>query len=503
LVISTDITARVKAENAIKDERKLLKTLIDNIPDAIYIKDASGRKLITNPADIRILNLTNESEIIGKTDLEIIPGPIGERGFHDDMQVIKTCLPIINKEEYFGLTDNQPCWLLTSKIPISDNTGKIIGLVGIGRDVTERKKGAEMIVKLSTAIEQSPLSITITNDKGDIEYSNPSFSTISGYSADEVKGKNQRFLKSGETPPEGYKNLWETISSGKEWHGEFHNRKKNGELYWVSATISPICNEKGEIINYISIKEDITKQKQLMNELIESKEKAEESDRLKSAFLANMSHEIRTPLNGILGFSELLADPDFDQSQKTDMAKIILDNGDQLLAIINDVLDISKIEAGQIEIHKTEFSANQMIRDIQKTFLPRASILGVELKIDPTIPSKEMQLKSDYMRVKQVLTNLVSNALKFTDKGSIEIGFSKTNTGLIFHVKDTGTGIPKEFHHKIFERFRHLEPNRSKIIGGNGLGLAISKSFIEMLGGKIWVESEEGKGSCFYFTIPF
>lgn len=502
LTVTIDITEHKILSEEIQKEKKLLRTLINNIPDAIYVKDELGRKLITNPADLRILNFTNESEILGKTDLEIIPGIVGERGYNDDMEVIKTGQPIINKQEFFLMPNGERYWLLTSKLSISNNEGKITGLVGIGRDITESKKAEEIIIKLSTALEQSPLTIIITNIKGEIEYTNPKFTQITGYTPSEAKGQNPRILKSCETSSEDYTNLWTTISSGKEWHGEFHNKKKNGELYWEAASISPIRNEDGEIINYIAIKEDITNQKQLMNELVESKEKAEESDRLKSAFLANMSHEIRTPLNGILGFSELLADPDFDQDQKAEMARLVLDNGDQLLAIINDVLDISKIEAGQIEIHKKVFSVNQMISDIQKTFLTRASIMGVEFKIDPTILRNEIQLNSDYMRIKQVLTNLVSNALKFTDKGSIEIGLSKNKTELIFHVKDTGLGIPKEFQEKIFERFRHLEPNRSKVIGGNGLGLSISKSFVEMLGGKIWVESEVGQGSCFYFSIP-
>jgi len=502
LTVTMDITERKKLSEEILKERKLLRILIDNIPDAIYIKDTEGRKVITNASDLKLVNAKDETEVVGRTDLEIIHGAIGSRGYNDDMLVLKTGDAIINKEEYFQLPNGEQHWLLTSKIPFSNSKEEISGLVGIGRDITEIKKSNEAIIKLSKAIEQSPLSIVITNTKGEIEYTNPKFTEITGYSSIEVKGKNPRILKSGETSAEEYVELWDTISLGKEWHGEFHNRKKNGELYWESASISPIVNEKGEIINYIAIKEDISIQKELLEELLVSKEKAEESDRLKSAFLANMSHEIRTPLNGILGFTELLIDPDFNEEQKADMARLVLDNGDQLLAIINDVLDISKIESGQIEIKYSEFSVKQMINDIMKSFEPRAQVNNIHLRLAIDMPIKEINLKSDFTKIKQVLSNLLSNALKYTDKGFVEIGFKATEKELIFHVKDSGVGIPKEFREKIFDRFRHLEPNRSKLAGGNGLGLSISKSFVEMMGGSIWVESELGKGSCFYFTIP-
>jgi PAS domain S-box-containing protein len=497
-----DITEKVKAEESIKTEQKLLRTLIENLPDAVYIKDANARKVITNAADLKFLDAESESAIIGKTDLELFSGAIGARGYNDDMEVLTTGKPVINKEEYFQLANGEQHWLLTSKIPFSNSKDEISGLVGIGRDITELKKSNEAIIKLSKAIEQSPLSIVITNTKGEIEYTNPKFTEITGYSSIEVKGKNPRILKSGETSDEEYKALWTSISKGDEWHGVLHNRKKNGELYWESASISPIVNEKGEIINYIAIKEDISIQKELLEELVVSKEKAEESDRLKSAFLANMSHEIRTPLNGILGFTELLIDPDFNEEQKADMARLVLDNGDQLLSIINDVLDISKIESGQIELKYSVFSVKQMINDIKKSFEHRAQVNKIDLRLAMDIPVEEIDLKSDFTKIKQVLSNLLSNALKYTDNGFVEIGFRATEKELIFHVKDSGVGIPAEFREKIFDRFRHLEPNRSKLAGGNGLGLSISKSFIEMMGGRIWVDSEVGKGSCFYFTVP-
>ncbi|MFA9390398.1 MAG: PAS domain S-box protein [Prolixibacteraceae bacterium] len=502
MVVVNDITDRLKAEESIQNERNLLRTLIDHIPGPIYIKDTQGRKVIVNKADLHFLNVENESALIGKTDLEAIHGIIGARGYNDDMEVLQTGIPILNKEEYFILPNDDHRWLLTSKLPIHNQNGEIYGLVGIGRDITEQKVSNESILKLSIAIEQSPLSIVITNTRGEIEFTNPKFTEVTGYSAIEVKGQNARIIQSGFTPKSNYETMWNTISGGKEWRGEFHNRKKNGELYWESATLAPIINEKGEIINYIAIKEDITGKKQLLEELVASKANAEESDRLKSAFLANMSHEIRTPLNGILGFTELMIDPDFDDNQKADMARMILDNGDQLLAIINDVLDISKIESGQIDLRVSNFEANQLLFDLKSAFDQRAEVNHLELKLSSNIAAKVVNITCDYMKLKQVLSNLMSNAIKYSDTGTVEIGLKAGKSQITFYVKDTGIGIPKEFHEKIFDRFRHLEPNRSKLAGGNGLGLAISKSFIELMGGKIWVESEVGVGSTFFFSIP-
>ena len=496
-----DITERKLAEDEIKNKQNLLRTLIDHIPDNIYIKDTQARKVILNKADMKFFDLEKNSQIIGKTDLELIPGKFGERGYNDDMAVLTTGIPIINREEDFIMPTGEHRWFLTTKLPLVNQNKEIYGLVGIGREITDLKASNEYILKLSAAIEQSPLSIVITNIKGEIEFTNPKFTEITGYSGIEVKGQNPRILKSGETPLKVYRDMWKTIAKGKEWHGEFHNQKKNGELYWESATIAPIIDEKGKIISYIAIKEDITSQKQLFEELIESKAKAVESDHLKSAFLANMSHEIRTPLNGILGFTELLVDPEFDQHQKDEMSKIILDNGDLLLSIINDILDISKIEAGLMEIHLSTFKVENLIKNTVNSFMPKARKQGLELIVVGNQKNCAKQITSDFIRAKQILTNLVSNALKYTENGYVEIGCTQDEREIIFYVKDTGAGIAAKNLEQIFDRFNRRDAYTKKV-SGTGLGLAISKSFVEMLGGRIWVESEVGKGSTFYFGLP-
>jgi signal transduction histidine kinase len=237
-------------------------------------------------------------------------------------------------------------------------------------------------------------------------------------------------------------------------------------------------------------------------ELIQAKEKAEESDQLKSAFLANMSHEIRTPLNSIIGFSELLGDPDFDQEQKNEFIQTIVDNGNSLLLIISDIMDFSMLEAHQLKIRNEKFNANKLIADLQKDFCTKAGKKEIEFRISVDKSRPETVIESDLYRIKQIFNNLISNSIKFTTQGYIEIGYTLNDDNIVFHVKDTGIGIDSSHHQAIFERFRQVDLAKTRKYGGNGLGLSISKNLVELLGGKIWVESEPEQYSNFYFTIP-
>ncbi len=386
----------------------------------------------------------------------------------------------------------------------------------------ERKRTEQDLKLMGKAFDQSPVTIVITDKEGNIEYTNPKFSESTGYTLDEVKGKNPRLLQSGNQSKEYYQELWRTILDGKDWVGEFQNKRKNGETYWDSAVISPITNESGEIAFFLAIKEDITEKKKMIDDLVHARNKAEESDRLKSSFLANMSHEIRTPLNSIIGFSELLLDKEFGMEQHEEFARTINSSGNGLLTIISDIMDLSKIESGQVQVKKESFSVTKLMNEIQKEYSYRALEKGLELRLDPGNPNDDFFIESDEQRLRQILINFVGNAIKFTEKGFVQIGFGIESgsdkeinsdgahgrdkachaSTMRFFVKDTGIGIPEEFHEKIFERFRQVEVSHTRKYGGNGLGLAISKNLIEMLGGEIGLESNVGKGSTFYFTIP-
>lgn len=366
----------------------------------------------------------------------------------------------------------------------------------------DRIKTQEKIKQLSQAVEQSPVTIIITNTEGNIEYVNQKFVETSGYSIDEVLGQNPRFLKSGHTSPKDYKLMWQTLLAGNEWHGEFHNVKKDGGLFWESASISPILNVKGKTTHYIAIKEDITARKKVEKELIKAKEKAEESDRLKLAFLANMSHEIRTPMNGILGFTELLKSPNLAGEEQQEYIRIIEKSGVRMLNIINDIINISKVESGHIEISLSETNLNEQIEYLYTFFKPEALQKGLSLSVTKKLAAKESIITTDREKLYAILTNLVKNAIKFTDTGFIEFGCVKKDSFFEFYVKDSGVGISESQKKIIFERFRRGNETITRTHEGSGLGLAISKAYVEILRGKIWVESEQGKGSTFYFSIP-
>jgi PAS domain S-box-containing protein len=389
----------------------------------------------------------------------------------------------------------------TSKIEFKDKEY----FHSIVHDITEKKNAESLLQLLSRSTDQSPVSIVITDPQGIIQYVNPKFTEITGYSSEEVLGKSPGILKSGEHTKEFYDNLWRTILGGKEWRGEFHNRKKNGELYWESAVISSIVDKNGNITHFIEAKEDITEKKKIIADLKISKEKAEESDRLKSAFLANMSHEIRTPLNAILGFSDMLTDDsELSQEVKEEYSSIINRNADNLLHIIDDILDISKLETGQVKIIKKTFDPIRTLNELFIQYQRKIAETGKEnITLKLKIPDFPVSVHTDKVRLNQILSNLLNNSRKFTHQGEIEFGVMDISEQRItFFVSDTGIGIEKSVQSTIFERFRQANDSTTRLYGGAGLGLAIVKNLIELMEGEISLESELGKGTTFKFWLP-
>jgi len=370
-------------------------------------------------------------------------------------------------------------------------------------DITERHLAERQIKLLNRAIEQSPVSVVITNPAGEIQYVNPKFTELTGYGYEEVFGKNPNILKSGEYSPEFYQKLWKTILSGQLWRGEIHNKKKSDELYWESEVIAPIINQNGEIINFVAIKEDISEKKKMIAELVEAKEHAEESDRLKTAFLHNISHEIRTPLNAIIGFSDLLNEVQTTLADREYFSHIISQNGFKLAEIINDIVNIATFEAGQEKLNLGLADVNQLMDDIYKKFKTKVQSKNLMFNQISTINDSEACIITDETKLMQILSNFLSNAVKFTEKGKIEIGCARQDSFLQFYVSDTGVGISKQYHQFIFEKFKQVEHKNSKFYSGNGLGLTIAKAYAEMMGGNIRMESEPGKGSVFFLAIPF
>jgi PAS domain S-box-containing protein len=294
-----------------------------------------------------------------------------------------------------------------------------------------------------------------------------------------------------------------SIATGNDFTFECRIRRKDGIISWIRVSGNPIFNKQREPVMMSGIVYDINEHKQAELELIKAKEKAEENDRLKSSFLSNMSHEIRTPMNGILGFTELLKEPNLTIDEQKEFIQIIQISGARMLNTINNIVDISKIESGLINIDIKESNINEKMEFTYKFFKPEVESKGLQLLLKNSLPSTESIIKTDNEKVYAVLTNLVKNAIKFTRKGFIEFGYEKKGNYLEFFVKDTGIGINKYQQDIIFERFRQGSESYERGYEGSGLGLSIAKSYVEMLDGKIWLVSEEGKGSTFYFTIPY
>lgn len=377
-----EVDDRLRAEETLSKERQVLRALIDNVPDFMYVKDANSRFVLANTVAARQMGANSHEELLGKTDFDFFPEELAKGYFQDEQDVIQTKQPLFNREEQCKLPSGEPIWLLTTKVPLLDGNGNVVGVAGVGHDITARKQA---------------------------------------------------------------------------------------EFEWQRA-----------------------------------KEAAEAASRSKSEFLANMSHEIRTPLNGIIGMTDLALDTDITAEQREYLETVKL-SADALLNVINDILDYSKVEAGKVELECTDFNLRECVESTLKTFALRADEKGLELlcEISPDIPEF---IHGDSHRLRQILVNLIGNAIKFTHEEEIQVKIAEQsvkdeNHTLHFSVSDTGIGIPLDKQKAIFEPFSQADTSTTRKYGGTGLGLTISARLIGLMGGLICVESESGKGTCFHFTI--
>ncbi|MBM3420777.1 MAG: PAS domain S-box protein [Bacteroidetes bacterium] len=391
----------------------------------------------------------------------------------------------------------------TNSEAYSEKTIELLELVANQVSVfIEEKRSVENAMKLLVGVEQSPVAICITDLDGVVEFVNKAFCDISGYTREEIVGENPRILKSDYHPDSYYRELWETILRGESWTGRFRNRKKSGELYWANAVITPLIGRNGDIIRFIAVQEDITADIKLMEELQTAKEKAEESDRLKTSFLANMSHEIRTPMNGIMGFIDIIQQHNISEDEQKQFLEIIRSAGDRLLSTINDIIEISKIESGQMNLNVTTFSITDVVTFHHNFFQPEAKKKGIIFRLENKVPDDRDQFFSDKGKLESILSNLLKNAIKFTSEGLIRLSVVREGNHLLVTVADTGIGIPADRIGTIFDRFVQADTSFTRPYEGSGLGLAISDAYAKMLGGKISVESVEGRGSRFRCVIP-
>ncbi len=369
-----------------------------------------------------------------------------------------------------------------------------------------RTRTEDKLRMVSRAVEQSSVAVMITGRDGLLEYVNPMFTEVTGYEASEALGQNPSILKSGLTSNETYVELWETLLAGETWRGEFVNWRKDHSPYWGQATISAIRDTGGAITHFVGVQEDVTEQKAAQEELNRAKIHAEAANRAKSEFLATMSHEIRTPMNAIIGMAELLHDTELS-TQQGRYVEIFQRAGESLLDLINSVLDLSKIEADRLDLEDAPFDLCEVVETVGAIMGLRSAEKGLELlyRMTPDVPQSVV---GDAARLRQVIMNLLGNAVKFTEKGQVLLTVSRdpdrTSAGdLLFSVADTGIGIPEDKFDSVFESFTQADSSTTRKYGGTGLGLTISRRIVELMGGRMWVESEAGAGTTFFFTAPF
>ncbi|MFA5848827.1 MAG: PAS domain S-box protein [Bacteroidales bacterium] len=368
--------------------------------------------------------------------------------------------------------------------------------------IVKRKEVEQNIKLMAHALESIGECVSITDTNDVLLYVNEAFTRTYGYSENEIIGKHIGLLRPEEADTSYNTDILnQTISGG--WKGEVINTKKDGTNFPILLSTSVIKDENKKPAALIGVARDISELKKQNEELLSAKRKAEESDHLKTSFLHNISHEIRTPMNAIVGFAELLNDPDLLPEDSKCYTDIIVRSSNQLLSIITDIVNIATIEAGQEKIVERVVNVNSICRLVYEQFQLKAEKQNIDLKYLTSIADCNSRILTDETKLIQILTNLISNAIKFTKEGSVHFGCELKNDNLEFSVKDSGIGIPLDKQDDIFKRFRQLDHTENRQFGGSGLGLSISKTYVELLGGRMWVESEPDKGSSFFFTIPY
>jgi PAS domain S-box-containing protein len=489
--LEEQIAQRRKAERNLATSEGHYRRLVENISDIVTIVSRNGEITYTSPSVMKILGMTPES-VSGRSIKDLI--------HHDDAEDIN--IQSLYEKHLGGLMEHRVITsegkykILESFIQKFKQDDETDAYILNSRDVTLRKAAEEETHKLQMVVEQSPSSVVITDILGTIEYVNPAFEEITGYSFAEVVGQNPRILQSGKTSDAVFKALWIVLSAGKIWRGEFINKKKNGEFYEENVLILPIKNLSGDITNYVAVKENIT-------ELKRAQKQAEGANQAKSNFLSRMSHELRTPLNAINGFSQLMLKSKKNplNEKQQNMTQQISIAGNHLLELINEVLDLARIESGEFSMSLEKIDPQLAIDECLALIEPMAMKRKVIVSNQNGLGMP--MIRADFTRLKQVLLNLMSNAVKYNEAGgTVDIRcFIDTPGFLRFVVVDDGYGIAEQKQKDMFTPFTRMVENPDEI-EGTGIGMTISKQLVEAMGGNIDFSSKIGVGSSFWFTIP-
>jgi PAS domain S-box-containing protein len=510
-------------KKALKETKLLYSSLVENMPAAVFRKTRDGRYDYVNQLFCDLKGLS-EQEILGRTPFELAEyeshkaisstkykprqRTMAREGTDHHQWILEHGRPI-RVEEVYTLPDGSVEIFQVVKTPIFDTTGSVIGSQGMLFDISSQKRVEEALLNeqymLNSFLNNTPDRIYFKDLNSRFTRVNRAHAQLFGLSVSkDAIGKSDFDFFSEEHARKAYEDEQKIIETGLPMIGiEEKETWEDGSVSWASSSKFPLIDVDGKVIGTFGVSRDITLQKQLAADLLSAKEKAEEGDHLKTAFLHNISHEIRTPMNAIVGFSSFLTDPALSEDKRAHYAQIVIQSSNQLLSIIDDIVRIATIEAGQEKIHESQIRINELCRLLLEQFSTQASSKGLDLKFLPTLPDDRAMLQSDEIKFTQVLSNLLVNAFKFTKQGYIHFGYELKDGVLEFYVEDTGIGIPEEMHGEIFKRFRQVESTLSRQFGGSGLGLSICQAYIELMGGRMWVQSEYGKGSVFRFTIPY
>jgi PAS domain S-box-containing protein len=539
---------RLRTEETLRKSEEQFRLLVEGVKEyAIFMLDVDGHVVSWNAGIERILGYWAE-EILGQHFSRFYPKEDIAQGRPEQELQIAEAEGQVEDEGWRVRKDGTQFWANVVVTALRDGAGRLHGFSKVTRDITERKQvegllqeSLKDLADIKFALDQASI-VAITDPKGTIHYVNDKFCEISKYSREELLGQNHRLINSGYHPREFFSQVWATITHGQIWRGEIKNRAKDGTFYWVDTTIVPFLNAQGNPYQYVAIRSDITELKRVEEalrqahdelekrvqertaalsianaELAQAHNEALTATHTKSTFLANMSHEIRTPMNGIIGMTGLLLDTELTPQQR-EFVETIRSSGDALLTIINDILDFSKIESDKLELEEQPFELHGCVEEVLNLLALKAAEKNLELAclINPQVPDRIM---GDITRLRQILVNLLSNAVKFTEAGEVVVSVtgcqlvedsdpvleetppSSFKYEICFAFQDTGIGIPSDRMDRLFKSFSQVDSSTNRQYGGTGLGLAISQRLSKMMGGRIWVESQVGCGSTFYFTI--
>ena len=488
-----------KSEQSMLESEEKYRLLAECSPEAIFLIDLNGYLTYVNPAAALQLN-AKPSEIIGKHINDVFSPEMARENLAEVQNIISTKQPFYSEREMSFPSGN--IWLANRLTPVFDHQNQVVAVLGLSLNITKQRQAEKEIRKLSRAVEHGAACVVITNREGDIEYVNQKFCELTGYSKEEAFGKNPRILNAGYQDKNFYEEFWNTLLKGNNWSGEILNKKKNGDLYWESALISPLLNDRGEITNFVAIKDDITDKKNMISQLIESKEKAESANKLKDAFIANISHEIRTPLNGILGMSSLIKDLFRDNIKKEDEELFdgIEFSSSRIIRTIDMILNYSRLQVGEFMIKPGKINISNICASLAHEFNIAAKSKSLEFTFLNNCG--DTVVFADEYSIIMAISNLVDNAIKFTNKGSISLTLNKgIGDDIIIEVKDTGIGIDKNYLNFIFEPYRQEQMGYGRAYEGIGLGLAIVKKVLNMNNAVITVESKKGQGTTFCINL--